>query len=141
MCWMVMKHITTTHFFNFFNYINTRFALNLSRLSKGKAKSFYESHTYQELAICVNNPSDIGFHRTIHKSKGDEFDNVFLIIPEENILKFFISPNLIEDESQRVYYVAMSRAKQNLFISVPSLSLELEEELRKHKIPIDIKRL
>ena len=28
----------------FFNYINTRFALNLSRLSKGKAKSFYESH-------------------------------------------------------------------------------------------------
>lgn len=125
----------------FFNYINTRFALNLSRLSKGKAKSFYESHTYQELAICVNNPSDIGFHRTIHKSKGDEFDNVFLIIPEENILKFFLSPNLIEDESQRVYYVAMSRAKLNLFISVPSLSLELEEELRKHKISIDIKRL
>ena len=64
-----------------------------------------------------------------------------MIIPEENILKFFLSPNLIEDESQRVYYVAMSRAKLNLFISVPSLSLELEEELRKHKIPIDIKRL
>ena len=62
------------------------------------------------------------------------------IVSEENILKFFLSPNLIEDESQRVYYVAMSRAKLNLFISVPSLSLELEEELRKHKIPIDIKR-
>lgn len=38
----------------FFNYINTRFALNLSRLSKGKAKSFYESHTYQECKHSAN---------------------------------------------------------------------------------------
>ena len=44
---------------------------------------------------------------TIHKSKGKEFDNVFIML--ENC-------DLSNDEKKRPLYVAMTRAKQNLFI-------------------------
>ncbi|PWT95846.1 MAG: RecQ family ATP-dependent DNA helicase [Bacteroidetes bacterium] len=45
------------------------------------------------------------FVSTIHKAKGREFDNVFLILD-----KF----NAASDEAKRQLYVAMTRAKQNL---------------------------
>lgn len=44
---------------------------------------------------------------TIHKAKGKEFDNVFLLL--ENV-------NASTDEVKRLLYVAMTRAKQNLTI-------------------------
>ena len=47
------------------------------------------------------------FVSTIHKSKGKEFDNVFIVL--ENC-------DLSSDEKKRQLYVAMTRAKQNLFI-------------------------
>ncbi len=45
------------------------------------------------------------FVSTIHKAKGKEFDNVFLLL--ENF-------NIATDEAKRQLYVAMTRAKQNL---------------------------
>ncbi|MBS1643673.1 MAG: RecQ family ATP-dependent DNA helicase [Bacteroidetes bacterium] len=47
------------------------------------------------------------FVSTIHKAKGKEFDNVFLML--ENF-------NPTTDEAKRLLYVAMTRAKQNLTI-------------------------
>jgi ATP-dependent DNA helicase RecQ len=47
------------------------------------------------------------FVSTIHKAKGKEFDNVFLML--ENV-------NTATDEEKRLLYVAMTRAKQNLTI-------------------------
>lgn len=47
------------------------------------------------------------FVSTIHKAKGKEFDNVFLLLDNFN-------PS--NDESKRQLYVAMTRAKQNLVI-------------------------
>lgn len=44
---------------------------------------------------------------TIHKAKGKEFDNVFLLLP---------NLNLDNDEKRRLLYVAMTRAKSNLII-------------------------
>ena len=74
---------------------------------------------------------DDSLHRTIHKAKGDEFENVLVIIKdknnkefdEANELGFLLTPNL-EKEEQRVYYVALSRAKERLFVNVPVLSDE-----------------
>lgn len=74
------------------------------------------------MAVCVNIVEDNSLHRTIHKSKGDEFDNVILILDEEKDLNFLFAPDLDRKEEHRVFYVAMSRAKHNLFISTPSLS-------------------
>lgn len=47
------------------------------------------------------------FVSTIHKAKGKEFDNVFIML--ENC-------DLSSDENKRIVYVAMTRARQNLFI-------------------------
>lgn len=55
------------------------------------------------------------FVSTIHKAKGKEFDNVFLML--ENF-------NAIPDEAKRQAYVAMTRAKRNLSIHVNSSFLD-----------------
>ena len=60
--------------------------------------------------------------RTIHKAKGDEFDNVMVCLGDEKALDFFLQPDLSNNESHRVYYVAASRAKERLFFSIPSLN-------------------
>lgn len=44
---------------------------------------------------------------TIHKAKGREYDNVYMLVDD---------PNYISDEILRQYYVAMTRAKQTLSI-------------------------
>jgi len=56
---------------------------------------------------------------TIHSSKGLEFDAVFIVGVESGILPHIrseITNNEIEEE-RRLFYVAITRAKNNLFIS------------------------
>ena len=55
------------------------------------------------------------FVSTIHKAKGKEFDNVFLML--ENF-------NSVSDEAKRQLYVAMTRAKENLSIHLNSNFLD-----------------
>ena len=55
------------------------------------------------------------FVSTIHKAKGKEFDNVFLML--ENF-------NPATDEAKRQLYVAMTRAKQNLTVHLNSNYLD-----------------
>ncbi len=94
----------------------------VSALRAGGIQDFYRNSTYKQLAVCVNIVEDNSLHRTIHKSKGDEFDNVMLVIDKAADLSFLFSPNLDNNEDHRVFYVAMSRAKNRLFISTPTLS-------------------
>lgn len=123
----------------FLNYLkNLKF--KISGLSKGKAKTFYESHSYKQLALGMDTFDQPVLYRTIHKAKGDEFNNVFISIEYDDQNKrnadFLTNPDLLHQESQRVYYVAISRAKQNLFIQFPMLS---DSDLQKIKqLPVDI---
>lgn len=59
----------------------------------------------------INENRETIFVSTIHKAKGKEFDNIFLML--ENI-------NPSTDELNRQLYVAMTRAKQNLTIHLNS---------------------
>lgn len=113
----------------FYDFIKINIDNSLSIFRKGAGKTFYETHSYQQLSLCVNIIEDTSKHKTIHKSKGDEFDNVILITNESN-LDFLLSPNLIENEEHRVYYVAISRARERLFINVPTLSEKNETKLK-----------
>ena len=97
-------------------YINT-----ISTVTSGEVLNYYKKHTYQELATCVNIIEPMGYHNTIHKSKGAEYENVILILKNEQDLSFITNPNL-DDEEHRIYYVAISRAKRGLYINVPTLS-------------------
>jgi len=98
---------------------------DISDLRSGAARAFYDGHTYLQLSLCVRIVEDTSAHKTIHKAKGDEFDNVLLILREEDDLAFLLNPDLTatnkQAEEQRINYVAVSRAKKRLFVSVPSL--------------------
>lgn len=106
--------------------------LEIPKLRKGKAKDLYDAHLYNQLSICINIPDDMSLNKTIHKSKGDEFDNVVLFLKSENDLEFIKNPNLMINEEHRINYVAISRAKNRLFISVPSLEVTNEPKFSEH---------
>jgi len=56
---------------------------------------------------------------TIHNAKGLEFDNVFVIGVEENLLPHYNSLMDLRDieEERRTFYVAITRAKKRLYLS------------------------
>lgn len=122
---------------DFYNTVINKLRLDLPRFKSGNTKEFYETHKYADAALCVNGVDSDDRHKTIHKSKGEEFENVFVILKEEHDLDFILAPDLYLENSHRVYYVAVSRAKQRLFINVPSLSLQNLSKIKKISV-IDI---
>ncbi len=84
-----------------------------------------------------NDNGETIFVSTIHKAKGKEFDNVFLML--ENFIP-------TTDEAKRQLYVAMTRAKQNLTIHLNSnfldnISAENTERIEDRKIYLPPKEL
>ncbi|MCT3397670.1 3'-5' exonuclease [Lentilactobacillus hilgardii] len=73
--------------------------------------------------------------RTIHQSKGDEADAVLIMIDDtgkkrERNFSFLLNPSLSgSNEDDRVYYVAMSRARHELFFSIPSLNKNIRKQI------------
>lgn len=111
--------------------------ISMASFKAGAAKDFYNINSYKHLSICINLKEDISDHRTIHKAKGDEFENV-LIIP--NSLDLLINPNLENDEEHRIYYVGLSRAISRLFIVFPKL-LKKHQKLIEEKYKIKVEDL
>ncbi|OXS75077.1 ATP-dependent helicase [Domibacillus enclensis] len=93
--------------------------IEMSGFRKGATQDFYNKYSYKELAVCINYKEDISQHRTVHKSKGDEFQNVLLIT---DTIEFLTHPALAGNEEHRIYYVGISRAVDRLFIVTPKLS-------------------
>jgi DNA helicase-2/ATP-dependent DNA helicase PcrA len=56
---------------------------------------------------------------TIHAAKGLEFNNVFVVGLEENLFPSMMSVNSRDEieEERRLFYVAITRAKQRLFLT------------------------
>lgn len=116
----------------FSEFIRLNINDSIPKATKGKGKIFYENNTFQSVYLCVNISEDLSYHRTVHKAKGDEFDNVLLILKEEKDLKFMYEPDLYNytQEEHRIYYVGASRAKNQLFISVPTLDVNVEDIIK-----------
>lgn len=73
-----------------------------------KFRSDLETFIYEsKLEDFISGSTEVIFVSTMHKSKGREFDNVFLLLDN-----FEIS----DTEKKRQLYVAITRAKKNLFI-------------------------
>jgi DNA helicase-2/ATP-dependent DNA helicase PcrA len=108
--------------FDFHSFIKNNIRDSIANPSRGNIKPFYENHTYQQLAVCVKNSDDKSFNRTTHKAKGDEFEIVLLVLRKSSDLSFLLNPDLEGNEEHRINYVAVSRAKRKLFISIPSLT-------------------
>lgn len=86
------------------NIIRDFEATNPVKKYKSDLEVFIRESKLEDL---FNSNGETVFVSTMHKAKGKEFDNVFLML--ENI-------NPTTDEANRLLYVAMTRAKQNLII-------------------------
>ncbi|WP_294359123.1 3'-5' exonuclease, partial [uncultured Clostridium sp.] len=114
---------------NLYKLIKSNFDSSLATFKNGKPKEFYNGHKYKELAICINQIENKSNNKTIHQSKGDEFENVILIKKGKN-LDFLLNPDLKKNEEHRIDYVAISRARDNLLINIQYLSKEDEAKLK-----------
>lgn len=96
------------------------------KITSGKISEFYEELKYERVAAIVNIADDKSSFKTIHKAKGDEFEDVLVIVPgrkDNKHLDFLLSPDM-SNEEHRVYYVGLSRAKNQLYVNVPELTEE-----------------
>ena len=76
----------------------------------------YEFRTFNEADLYQNGIITERVHiMTIHKSKGLEFDNVFIHNVTEGVIPHYRSTNLFEDA--KVLYVGMSRAKKRVWLT------------------------
>jgi len=116
----------------------------LKRITRGKIQDYAQKFTLQQHLDTVNMVDDTRDAKTIHKAKGAEFETVLLSLPdEEDVDKIFMpkakqQENADELEEQRIVYVGISRARDNLYISVPTLSSERKKAIEDKKLPIQI---
>lgn len=90
------------------NIINDFETINPKRKYKSDLEVFIRESKLEDF---FSGDGEKIFVSTIHKAKGKEFDNVFLLL--ENF-------DPVKDEAKRQLYVAMTRAKQNLTIHLNS---------------------
>jgi ATP-dependent DNA helicase RecQ len=105
---LVKKYLKSTKYSVCRNIIVDFEAANPIRKYKSDFEDFIRESKLEDF---IGENGDSIFVSTIHKAKGKEFDNVFLML--EN---FFPS----SDDSKRVLYVALTRAKQNLTVHLNS---------------------
>ena len=78
---------------------------------------------------------------TVHQSKGCEFDTVIFVgVGENEIPSFGARQSGDESEEKRVFYVALTRAKQKLIITYPANSVHGQNVYARNPSPY-IKRL
>jgi ATP-dependent DNA helicase RecQ len=101
---LINRFRTSTNLDICINLIRDFESINTKRKYKSDLEVFIRESKLED--FCSENGETI-FVSTIHKAKGKEFDNVFLML--ENF-------NAATDEAKRLLYVAMTRAKQTLVV-------------------------
>jgi len=94
--------------------------------SKGRFHDFATATGFGMLIDTITVVEDARSVRTVHKAKGDEFDHVLCIFDEAALLKTLCgaSSGSAHTEEDNIRYVALSRARERLFLTVPTLSTE-----------------
>lgn len=117
----------------------SKYELSLQKIKSGKINDFSRSVLFSNLVRGVKLGEDLAYIRTIHKAKGAEFRTVFVYLHDEVHLNCILKPDLeSKDDLHRIFYVAFSRAMDNLFILVPSLSPEKWKSLEALNLDIQI---
>jgi superfamily I DNA/RNA helicase len=107
--------------------------LSLVGMRKGEFQKFAHSTTYGMLADALRLPDETRGTRTIHQAKSAEFSHVLVSLSDAQQLDHILDPKkkrgVNEAEEKRIIYVALSRARDSLSISIPQLSQEEEKQL------------
>ena len=129
----------------FDNKLNENFDLNKNIKVNYNLKEFLDDlillNTNEDLSESMNNKLGIKNNAvklmTIHSSKGLEFNTVFIVGVEQGNYPIF-HPNVKdknkhEEEERRMFYVALTRAEQNCFISYAQTKLSENGKIIKRK--------
>ena len=103
------------------------FGITITPITKGKCLEYYSHHKYGEFAQEVSIEDNDTEQRTIHKAKGGEATNVLLTTNERFTPNILFDFDLMHEEYHRVHYVAMSRARDRLYIHFHNISPKDEE--------------
>jgi len=105
--------------------------LSLTTVKPGRFCEFAASTTCEMLADALRLQDETRCTRTIHQAKSAEFGNVLVCLGKKAQLDHILQPikkrSDKEAEERRIIYVALSRARDRLFISIPEL-LEGDEK-------------
>ena len=122
-------------------YLTKQFQVKLKAVQGGsKFRSFAECTSYQSLASAVHPEEEMRDVRTIHQAKSAEWPNVMVWFTDPNRLTHFFEPvgscDIEEQEERRITYVALSRARDRLYVVVPDVSAEREAAFVKQGVKI-----
>nr|WP_229476755.1 ATP-dependent helicase [Massilia rubra] len=126
-----LPHYSTGAMSNFATFLNAKYKFKMQGFAAGRPKLFYEKYSFADFSACVKQTEETGINRTMHKSKGDEFENVLLLTSSVDEIGLLLKPDLLKNEGHRILYVGISRARNRLFISVPELAPEARKKLEK----------
>jgi DNA helicase-2/ATP-dependent DNA helicase PcrA len=112
------------------SFISKIFLTRLKKITGGEIKKFADSVLVESLAANLNLLEEKHKIRTIHKAKGAEFEDVLLYLDEPKDLGYIIHPSINHKEDEhRIIYVALSRARNRLYISAPSLDKNQKKQI------------
>jgi DNA helicase II / ATP-dependent DNA helicase PcrA len=105
-------------------------AVTLTAAKAGKFKAFAEATPYAHLSGSVRLQEEVRHVRTIHQAKGSEGDNVAVYFEDADRVRHIThSSTAPSDEEKRLTYVALSRARDRLFLCIPANVVINTEEL------------
>ncbi|RXE59650.1 ATP-dependent helicase [Acetivibrio mesophilus] len=123
----------------FYNDLITFFngmGITLKKVSSGAFKTFAQVSNVIDLVLGLKlGEEKKSTIRTIHKSKGAEFQSVLVYFEDNEDIKHLLNPDVKSaDDDCRLYYVALSRAKDFLCIATDELSQMTIEDLKRLKM-------
>lgn len=111
--------------------------LTLTKIQNGKAfANAAEKYDCSTLLECVKpkDTEEVRNTRTIHKAKGAEANNVLVCLHgkkgAQERLKHILHPTTPSDEEHRITYVALSRARNRLFVATQQITVPDEAALQ-----------
>lgn len=95
-------------------------AVTLTAARAGKFKTFAEGTPYSHLSGSVRLQEEVRHVRTIHTAKGSEGENIAVFFEDADRVRHITRPSTTPpDEEKRLTYVALSRARDRLFLCIP----------------------
>jgi DNA helicase-2/ATP-dependent DNA helicase PcrA len=114
------------------SFISKTFPIKLAKITGEKIKGFADSVTVESLVSNLILLEEKHKIRTIHKAKGTEFEDVLLYLEKSKDMKYILNPNINHKKDEhRLIYVALSRARNRLYISAPSLDKIQKEQIER----------
>lgn len=95
-------------------------AVTLTAVRAGTFRTFAEATPYSQLSGSVRLQEEVRHVRTIHQAKGSEGENIAVYFEDADRVRHITHPSTDPaDEEKRLTYVALSRARDRLFLLIP----------------------